>query len=227
MKKIINSFLFKVIIILALLIVIIVIFESREGGVFSPVEQTSTETVSVEGTVLVEKLDFGEVVMGEASGKSEFIVLEQEVSVETKTSRSLGDIEILTKSQNMHSPGIGVYTVDLSQISESDIIADQQNETVLILIPHPTLYSVTPDYDNTTIDDIERGSFLAFGDIEMTQQEQLDAQKLIIEAMTVELETKTQLEKADRFAVAQVKELLQPIIKAVDSKYTVMVDFKD
>ncbi len=224
MKKLIGSLAVKVVFMLILVLSAVVGFQIIMGNRTSFFNDT-TETTTVSGTVIVETFDFSDVVLGEARGKSEFIVLEQDVEIETKTSRSLANISFFTKTQTMRTYGTGAYSVDLSKIQDTDIVVDNEKQTVLINIPRATLFSVTPDYDNTQFGDIERRSFLAFGDIEMTQQEQIDIQAVILDAMFEELETTSQFEKADQFAKTKVLELFEPVVKAVSSDFTVRIGF--
>ena len=72
------------------------------------------------------KIDFSNAILGESRKKSDFVVLEQDVTVSTRVSQALANLALFEKSQVIRSYGTGVYVVDLSAlVKESDVAVDE------------------------------------------------------------------------------------------------------
>lgn len=170
--------------------------------------------------------DFEEALLGEASNHRELIVMEQPLELTTTiTKAGLANLEIFSKTKNINYYGTGVYTVDLNKFSKSDIEVDNENNKVIITIPHSKLQYVNIDLEKTEFEDTEKG-FLAFGDIALTMEQQNQITKNIEAEMKERLNDPALFEQADELASYEVWKLFQPIVTKISKSYTTEVVFK-
>lgn len=177
-------------------------------------------------TMGYNQIDFSNAILGESRTKSDFVVLEQDVSVSTRVSQALANLALFEKSQIIRSYGTGVYTVDLSKLSSTDIALDNKMNLVTIVIPHATLAYVTVDVEKTEFEETKKALF-AFGEIKLTNEQLNLLEQNIQDAMKEQLGSADMLAKADEFALSQVQKLLEPIVKSVSAKYILKVAFAD
>jgi len=171
-------------------------------------------------------LDFKQAILGEATQKQELIVMEQPLEIETTiTKAGLGNLEIFSKVKNVSFSGNGIFTVDLSKISEDTIDVDEENKIVTIYIPHAKLYEVVPNLDNMKFEDTEKG-LLAFGDISLTMEDQNELEKSVKQAMQDKLNQQDILDNADEFAIMKSWEIFRPLVNAVSNQFVVEVVIK-
>lgn len=175
-------------------------------------------------TMGYNKIDFSNAILGEARAKSDFVVLEQDVTVTTRVSQALANLALFEKSKVIRSYGMGVFTVDLSKLSSADITLDTELHVVSIAIPHAALSYITVDVEKTEFEETKKALF-AFGDIKMTTEHQNLLEQNIRDAMTQQLSSADMLERADIFALSQVHDLFAPIVRAVASEFTVSIVF--
>ena len=172
------------------------------------------------------KIDFSDAILGESRAKSDFVVLEQDVSVSTRVSQALANLALFEKSQMIRSFGTGVYTVDLSKLSTDDIDFDSKLNLVTITIPHSSLSYVTVDVEKTEFEETKKALF-AFGEIKMTNEQLNFLEQNIQDAMQEQLSSADLLAKADTAALSQVQKLFEPIVKTVDSSIILAVSFEE
>ncbi len=172
------------------------------------------------------KIDFSNAILGESREKSDFVVLEQDVSVTSRVSQALANLALFEKYQIIRSFGTGVYTVDLSALSEDDVSVDETLLTVTVSIPHAVLAYVTVDIENTEYEETEKALF-AFGEIKLTNEQLNLLEQSVDDAMRVQLESDEMMEKADEYAITQVQSLFEPIVQSVASEYDVVIEIQD
>lgn len=172
------------------------------------------------------RIDFSNAILGESREKSDFVVLEQDVSVTTRVSQALANLALFEKYQIIRSYGTGVYTVDLSALSEDDVNVDETLQTVTVAIPHAKLAYVTVDIEGTEYEETEKALF-AFGEIKLTNEQLNLLEQSVDEAMREQLETDEMMEKADVHAVSQVQSLFEPIVQALAPEYVVVIELQD
>ncbi len=177
-------------------------------------------------TMGYNQIDFSNAILGESRTKSDFVVLEQDVSVSTRVSQALANLALFEKSQIIRSYGTGVYTVDLSKLSSTDIALDNKLNLVTIVIPHSTLAYVTVDVEKTEFEETKKALF-AFGEIKLTNEQLNLLEQNIQDAMKEQLGSADMLAKADEFTLSQVQKLLEPIVQSVSAKYILTVSFAD
>jgi hypothetical protein len=170
------------------------------------------------------KIDFSNAILGESRTKSDFVVLEQDVSVTTRVSQALANLALFEKSQIVRSYGTGVYTVDLSMLSSADIALDSNLYLLTITIPHATLAYVTVDVEKTEFEETKKALF-AFGEIKLTNEQLNLLEQNIQDSMKEQLGNAAMLAKADIQALSQVQKLLEPIVQSVASDFSVKVEF--
>lgn len=164
------------------------------------------------------KIDFTNAILGESRLRQELIVLEQDVQVTTQVSQALANIALFAKTQTLVSYGTGVYTVDLQGIDESAILVDENLQLVTMTLPHATLQYI--DFDVTKTESGEtRKALLAFGDIKLTAEQDLELKTIIHSTMEERLGTPAMLTKADEAALQKVSEIFSPLIYAVSPDF--------
>ncbi len=173
-------------------------------------------------TMGYSSIDFSNAILGESRAKSDFVALEQDVTVVSRVSQALANLQLFEKSQVIRSYGTGVYTVDLSGITESDIAVDSELQVVTVTIPHATLAYVEVDVEKTEFEDTNKAIF-AFGEIKLTTEQQNLLEQSVGDAMREELSTDEMLEKADEHALSGTRELFEPLVQAVAPEYIVKV----
>lgn len=170
--------------------------------------------------------NFEEAILGEASNHRELIVMEQPLELSTTiTKAGLANLEIFSKTKNINYYGKGIYTIDLNKFSNKDISVDNENNKVIISIPHAVLQYVNIDLEKTEFEDTEKG-FLAFGDIALTMEQQNQITKNIEAEMRKKLDDEELYKQADELANYEVWKLFQPIVTKIAKTYTTEIVFK-
>lgn len=196
------------------------------GPEVEPIEEADV-TIENEGVFGYTAADFQEAVLGAASEHQELIVMEQPLSISTTiTKAGLGNLPIFSKMKDLTYYGTGVYTVDLSHIDKAHILVDEDQKTVLVMIPHAVLQYVNTELNKTEFEDTNNG-ILAFGDIKLTAEETKLLEESVYNAMYERLDSDDMYEEADRFAKLKTWEIFQPLVTAVSPMYKVVMDFED
>ena len=94
-----------------------------------------------------------------------------------------------------------------------------------ILIDHAYLQAIEIDPNNIIIDEVKEG-LLARGDIELTVRDYNVIAKDLRTRLEKKFNTAANGQKADGLALKMVKEIYEPIVKAIDRRYDVIVQFK-
>ncbi len=214
-----------VVLVIAILIAYANLRDFLTGGLTITVPESLSELLP-DKTMGYSRFDFSNAILGESREKSEFVVLEQDVTVTSRVSQALANLALFEKSQLIRSYGTGVYSVDLSKLTEDDVALDNDLKTVTVTIPHAALSYLTVDVDKTEYEETQKAIF-AFGDIKLTNEQMGLLEQSIQDAMRAELETADMLSKADASAVTQVQKLFLPLVQAVASDYTVEILLAD
>lgn len=168
------------------------------------------------------RIDFQNAILGETREKSELVVREQDIQVDSQISQALVNLSVFEKTKIVHSFGVGVYTVDLSKVTEEGIDVDLDNKHITVTIPRAVLRYVEIDPEKTTFEDTDR-AFLAFGDITLTSEQQQTLQASVQEKMREHLASQEQMDEADGLAREKVFELLNPVVQAISEEFTLLV----
>ena len=174
------------------------------------------------------QVDFSEVIIGKHEETRKLIVSTQEGTVSTElTDRLIKklDFNFLKKTQNVSYTGTGYFVVDLDNLTKDRIIQDKQNKTLTIQIDHAYLQAIEIDPNKIIIDEVKEG-LLARGDIELSVQDYNTIEKELRDRLEAKFNTSANGQKADKIALQMVKEVYEPIIKAIDPSYEVQIEFR-
>lgn len=189
------------------------------------------EQIDLDSIYLVDsgvQVDFSEVIIGTQEETRKLIVSTQEATVSTELTDSLIkklDYDFLKKTQKVSYTGTGYFVVDLDNLTKDNIIQDKKNKTVTILIDHAYLQAIEIDPGRIIIDEVKEG-LLARGDIELTVKDYNAIEKELRSMLETKFDTAENGQSADTTALRMVKEVYEPLIKAIDSDYTLYVEFK-
>lgn len=189
------------------------------------------EQIDLDSIYLVDsgvRVDFAEVIVGTQEETRKLIVSTQQATVSIELTDSLIkklDYDFLKKTQKVSYTGTGYFVVDLDNLTKANIIQDKQNKTVTIQIDHAYLETIEIDPNKIIIDEVKEG-LLARGDIELTVKDYNSIEKELRNQLETKFKTAENGQNADAIALRMVKEVYEPIIKAIDSDYTLYVDFE-
>ena len=174
------------------------------------------------------KVNFSEVILGQQQETRKLIVSTHEATVSTQLSASLinnVDLDFLTKTQKVSYFGTGYFVVDLDNLTAANIIEDSENKTITIQIGHAYLEVVDIDPEKVIVDDVKQG-LLAWGKIKLTMNDYNEIEKELVNRMEEKFNTAENGQKADAVALRMVREVYEPVVKAIDPEYSVVVEFK-
>ena len=218
--------------ILAALLLIVLITGYIHSG-FSPhvdmddgIEQIDLDTIYLKSSGV--EVDFSQVILSNHNETRKLIVSTQngEVSIELtdRLIRQL-DFNFLKKTQTVSYTGTGYFVVDLDDLTSSNIIEDKEKRTVTIKIDHAYLQAIEIDPNNIIIDEVKEG-LLARGDIKLTVADYNAIEKELRTRLEEKFNTAANGQAADDLALKMVKEIFEPLVKAIDRRYSVVVEFR-
>ena len=174
------------------------------------------------------EVNFSDVILSGQNETRKLIVSTQSGTVTTKlTDRLIQqlDFDFMKKTQNVSYTGTGYFVVDLDNLTAANIIEDRDKRTVTIQIGHAYLQAIEIDPDNIIIDDVKE-SLLARGDIELTVSDYTAIERDLRSRLEEKFDTAANGQAADKLAVKMVREVYEPVIQAIDRRYTVLVQFR-
>lgn len=175
------------------------------------------------------QVDFSEVIVAREKESRKLVVYEQETTVSTQlTDRvwKILDTDWSKKTQDVSYTGKGYFVVDLDKLTKDDIAEDRKKKVVIIKIAHSYLEAIEIDPDKIMIDEVKESLF-AKGDIKLTVADYNAIEKDLKVRMEEKFNSAENAQKADDIALKMVKEVYEPVIKAIDSRYDVQVEFKE
>lgn len=190
------------------------------------IEQIDSDTIYLKGSGV--EVDFADVIVSDQNETRKLIVSEQSGTVTTQlTDRLIKklDWDFLKKTQNVSYTGKGYFVVDLDELSAKDVFEDSIRKTVTIKIEHAHLQAIDINPNDIMIDEVKEGLF-ARGDIELSVQDYNAIEKELRDRLEEKFNTAENGQKADEIALKMVKDVYEPIVKAINSRYTVIVEFK-
>ena len=203
----------------------------NKKSVFQDTFDDGIEQIDLDSIYLTQsgvQVDFSEVIIGKHEETRKLIVSTQEGTISTElTDRLIKklDFNFLKKTQNVSYTGTGYFVVDLDNLTKDRIIQDKQNKTLTIKIDHAYLQAIEIDPNKIIIDEVKEG-LLARGDIELSVQDYNTIEKELRDRLEAKFNTSANGQKADKIALQMVKEVYEPIIKAIDPSYEVHIEFK-
>lgn len=218
--------------VLAVLVLAVVIWGLASGvdplhmEVSDGIDQIDLDTIRLQGSGV--EVNFSEVILSRQNETRKLIVSTQTGTVTTKlTDRLIQqlDFDFMKKTQNVSYTGTGYFVVDLDKLTAANVVQDSGKKTVTIRIGHAYLQAIEIDPDNIIIDDVKE-SLLARGDIQLTLSDYRAIEQNLRQRMKEKFDTSANAQAADDLALRMVKEVYEPIVKAVDARYSVEVQFQ-
>lgn len=173
-------------------------------------------------------VDFSDVIVGKHEETRKLIVSKQEATVSIElTERVIEklDFDFLKKTQTLSYTGTGYFVVNLDEISRADIVEDKKNKIIIIKIGNAELETIEMDPNKIIIDEVKEG-LLARGDINLTVSDYNAIEKELRDKLETKFDTVKNGQEANEIAIRMVKEIYEPIVKAIDPRYTVQVEFR-
>ncbi len=174
------------------------------------------------------EVNFSDVILSSQNETRKLIVSVQNGTVTTKlTDRLIKqlDFDFLKKTQNVSYTGTGYFVVDLDDLTAANVIEDREKKTITIRIGHAYLQAIEIDPNNIIIDAVEE-SLLARGDIELTLADYNALERDLRSRLEEKFDTAANGQAAYELAVKMVREVYEPVVKAVDRRYSVVVEFR-
>jgi len=229
MKK--KALIFFCVIVLAAIIGILIWSRNDATTVFNEtyndgVEQIDINTIYLEGSRV--EVDFTEVLLSSQEETRKLIVSTQEATVSTELKDKLIqkiDFDFLKKTQKVSYTGTGYFVIDLDNLTKDNIIQDKENKVITIKIGHAYLQAIEIDPDKIIVDEVKKG-LLTWGDIELTVKDYNVIEKELRSRLEDKFNTVENGQEADEIALRMVKEVYEPVVKAIDKDYSVVVEFK-
>lgn len=190
------------------------------------IEEIDLDAIDLSGSGA--EVNFTDVILSHQNERRKLIVSTQTGTVSTKlTDRIIKelDFDILKKTQNVSYTGTGYFVVDLDQLTAANIIEDKTNKTITLRIGHVYLQAIEIDPDDIIIDEVKE-SLLARGDIKLTVADYRTIEQELRSRLENSFNTDSSRRAADQTALRMVKDIYEPIVKAIDSRYSVIVEFK-
>ena len=190
------------------------------------IEQIDLDTIYLENSGV--EVNFAEVILSDHEETRKLIVSKQRGTVKTeltdKVIKKL-DFDFLKKTQSVSYTGTGYFVVDLDKLTAANVIEDKDKKTITIRIDHAYLEAIEINPNNIMIDEVKEG-LLARGDIELTVADYNAIEKELRDRLKEKFDTAVNGQEADAIALKMVKEVYEPIVRAIDHRYSVIVEFK-
>lgn len=199
---------------------------SDPAAVSDGIEQIDLDTIYLKGSGV--EVNFSDVILSSQNETRKLIVSTQNGTVTTKlTDRLIEqlDFDFMKKTQNVSYTGTGYFVVDLDNLTATNVIEDKDKKTVTILIDHAYLQAIDIDPNNIIVDDVKT-SLLAWGNIKLTVADYNAIERELRSRLEEKFDTVANGQAADDLALKMVKEVYEPVVKAINRRYSVVVQFK-
>lgn len=217
---------------LAALVLAVIIWGCAHGAgplrveVSDGIEPVDLDTVYLSPSGV--EVNFSDVILSRQNETRKLIVRTQNGTVSTKlTDRLINqlDFDFMKKTQNVSYTGTGYFVVDLDRLAAANVVEDKEKKTVTIRIGHAYLESIDINPNNIIIDDVKEG-LLAWGDIKLTVADYNTIERELRARLEEKFDTASNGQAADEAALKMVKEVYEPVVKAIDRRYSVVVQFQ-
>lgn len=218
--------------ILATLVLAVIIWGCTHGTdplhtqVSDGIEQIDLDTICLKSSGV--EVNFSDVILSRQNETRKLIVSTQTGTVETElTDRLIKqlDFDFMKKTQKVSYTGTGYFVVDLDNLTAANVIEDKDKKTVTILIDHAYLQAIDIDPNNIIVNDVKE-SLLAWGDIKLTVADCNAIERELRSRLEEKFNTAANGQAADDLAIKMVKEVYEPVVKAIDRRYSVIVQFR-
>ena len=201
--------------------------KSPGDGYNDGIEQVDLNTIRLQDSGV--EVNFSDVILSKPEEERKLIICRQNSEIGINLTNNLIkqlNFEILKKTQSVHYQGEGYFVVDLDNLTKDNIVEDKEKKTITIFINHAHLETVDIDPEKIKIGDVQNG-FLNWGEITLSLKDLNEIEKEIVNRMREEFNTVENGQEADATALKIVKEIYEPIVKALDKEYSVDVRFKE
>lgn len=206
-------------------------YKSSEIKTFDKVYEDGINQIDLNSVRLEDRgvtIDFSEIIIGKQEEMRKLIVSSLEATVSMEISDRLIeklDFDFLKKTQRVSYTGTGYFVVNLDEISKNDIVEDKDNKVITIKVENAQLQVIEIDPYNIIIDEVKEG-LLARGDIKLTVSDYNMIEKELRNRLEAQFNTVKNGQEANEMALKMVKEVYEPIVKAIDPGYSVRIEFK-
>ena len=190
------------------------------------IERVDLDTIYLQSSGV--EVDFSDVILSSHNETRKLIVSTQNGTVSTQmTDRLIEklDFDFLKKTQNVSYTGTGYFVVDLDDLTAANVIQDSGKKMITILIGHAYLQTIEIDPDDIIIDEVQE-SLLARGDIKLTVADYNAIERDLRSRLEEKFDTAANGQAADELALKMVREVYEPVVKALDKRYGVVVEFQ-
>ena len=190
------------------------------------IKQIDIDSIELMGSGV--QVDFSEIIIGKQEESRKLIVSTQEATASVELTEKLIkqiNFKFLEKTQKVSYTGKGYFVVDLDNLTKENIKEDKEKKTITIQIGHAYLQAIEIDPNNIIIDEVKEG-LLARGDIELTVKDYNAIEKEIKKRLEAKFNTIENGQMADTIALQMVKEVYEPLIKAINSSYDLYIEFQ-
>lgn len=218
--------------VIAMAVLAIVIWGCSRGtnplrmDVSDGIEQIDLDTIYLKSSGV--EVNFSDAILSDHNETRKLIISTQTGTVTTElTDRLIRklDFNFLKKTQSVSYTGTGYFVVDLDNLTADSVIEDKAKRTITIKIDHAYLQAIEIDPNNIMIDEVKEG-LLARGDIELSVKDYNAIEKELRTRLEDKFDTVMNGQAADELALKMVKEVYEPVVKAIDPRYSVIVEFK-
>lgn len=218
--------------ILAALVLAVVVWGCVHGAdpvhtqVSDGIEQVDLDTILLKSGGV--EVSFSDVILSRQNETRKLIVSTQSGTVTTTlTDRLIRqlDFDFMKKTQNVSYTGTGYFVVDLDDLTSANVIEDREKKTVTIEIGHAYLQAIDIDPNSIMVDDVKE-SLLAWGDIKLTAADCNAVERELRSRLEEKFDTAANGQAADDLAVKMVREVYEPVVRAIDRRYSVIVQFR-
>ena len=220
-----------VVVLAAILVVLIVMGLNLDSKTTYAEESDGIEQIDLDTIYLKNsdvEVNFAEVILSDHEETRKLIVSKQRGTVKTELTDKVVnklDFDFLKKTQSVSYTGTGSFVVDLDKLTAANVIEDKNKRTITIRIDHAYLDTIEIDPNNIIIDEVKEG-LLARGDIQLTVSDYNAIEKELRDRLKEKFNTAANGQEADAIALKMVKEVYEPIVRAIDHRYSVIVEFK-
>ncbi len=191
------------------------------------IEMIDPNTIKLGGSGV--RVSFSDVILSKPNETRKLVTYEVtgdvSYTIEDRMLDSL-DWDPTKKYQTVTYKGKGSFVVDLDKLNKSNIIDDEENKVLTIKIKHPYLDTIEIDPDKVEIGS-QKSGFFTIGSIKLTVQDYNTIEKELSRRLKESFNEASNGQKADDLALKAVYDIYEPVVKAVDNRYTLKIEFSD
>jgi len=146
------------------------------------------------------------------NGVNKLITLELELSQRVTIDKSIGNLDFLKKYKRINFFADCSYFIDLSKISEEDLIISPEKNSLSLTVPKPKIYNISIN-ENKTVFEASQNGFLRFGEIKLSTEEFHSLQNKVLDNFEERLKSNEIYEEALNKSKISLQNFLSSLIK--------------